>query len=216
METIRSYFALNKDYNEMVNVFSMLYKRLEVIHENGMYVPVISSDHILYEDGTFVFDDMRLADNIELRKRENLVALSKLFLGTFLSLSTDFKDFSMIDTDWFTSNMNSINSSIVADQFYPEYFESVFIEGNNEYFDDFYEKQLKKEELNSRSNNKTYKKILNNAASGLYSDYFEEEVVDENVVEKKSAYINFLFYPTLIICGAIIVFVFYTCFNIFS
>lgn len=215
METMRSYFALNKDYSEMVSVFSMLYKRLEIIHNNGMYVPVISSDHILYEDGVFTFDDMILADNIELRKRENLVALSKLFLGTFLSLSTNFKDFSMVDTEWFTSNMESINGSIIDDQFYPEYFSEVFLEGKNEYFDDFYEKQIKKEELNSRSNNKTYKKILSNATSGLYSDY-SEDVVEENVIEKKSAYINFLFYPTLIVCGAIIAFVIYTCFNILS
>lgn len=208
METMRDYFSYNRDYNNLPDIFNSLYKKLNIIHDNGMCVPRISSDNIFYDED-FSFDNMVLADNIELRKRENIIDLSKLFLGTYLSLSTGFKDFSFVDTEWFSNNLDSINSSITSDNFYPEYFSSVFFEGKNNYYHDFLENVRRKEELNSMSNNKTYKKILSNAASGVYSGYYDEQ---EQIIEKKpSAYINTLLYPTLILCGTIVSFVIYTC-----
>lgn len=209
METMNQYFSYNKDYSQLPVIFGSLYRKMRIIHDNGMYVSSINSSSIIH-DADFSFSSMALADNFELRKRENIVDLTKLFLGTYLSLSTGFRDFSSVDTEWFSNNINDINSVITSDDFYPEYFTSVLLEGENTYYDEFIEKKKQNDSLNSMNNKKGYKKVLNNSGSKLYQD--QSEVFDEELpIERKSAYINFLFYPTLIICSMIVCFVVYTC-----
>lgn len=209
METMNQYFSYNKDYSKLPVIFGSLYRKMRIIHDNGMYVSSINSSSIIH-DADFSFSSMALADNFELRKRENIVDLTKLFLGTYLSLSTGFRDFSSVDTEWFSNNINDINSVITSDDFYPEYFTSVLLEGENTYYDEFIVKKEKNDSLNSMNNKKGYKKVLNNSGSKLYQD--RSEAVDEEIsIERKSAYINFLFYPTLIICSMIVCFVVYTC-----
>lgn len=209
METMNQYFSYNKDYSQLPAIFGGLYRKLRIIHDNGMYVSSINSSSIIH-DSDFSFSSMSLADNFELRKRENIVDLTKLFLGTYLSLSTEFRDFSSVDTEWFSNNINDINSVITSDDFYPEYFSSVLLEGQNTYYDEFIDKKRQNDSLNSMNNKKGYKKLLSNSGSKLYQD--QSEVLEEEIpVERKSAYINFLFYPTLIVCSMIVCFVVYTC-----
>lgn len=207
METMSQYFSYSKDYAELPVLFGNLYQKLRIMHDNGMCVPSITAEDIVY-DSEFSFKSMVLADNLELRKRENIVDLTKLFLGAYVSLSTGFRDFSQVDSDWFFNNLDSINSIITAENFYPEYFRSVFVEGNNIYYDEFAEKKKNFDELNSRSNKMGYRKVLKNAGSSLYAyDSFDDEIP----IERKSAFVNFIFYPTIIGCSLIVCFVIYTC-----
>ncbi|MBO5376410.1 MAG: hypothetical protein J6A52_06105 [Bacilli bacterium] len=208
METLNQYFSYNHDYSELSSIFSSLYSNLRVIHENGMYVPRISADNIIY-DGKFSFDSMSLSYNTELNKRENLVSLTKLFLGAYLSLSTGFRDFSSVNIEWFADNMEGIKSVITDDDFSSHFFSSVLFEGENIYYDEFLRKQAQSSDLNSRSSKKGYAKVLSNAGSKFYEDQTEE--IEENPFDRKTAYINFLFYPVLAFCSLLVIFVFYSC-----
>ena len=213
METLDQYFSYNNDYSQLSNIFLQLYAKLRVIHENGMYVPNISANNIVY-DGNFSFGSMSLSNNIELNKRENLVSLTKLFLGAYLSLSTGFRDFSSVDIEWFSNNMDGIVSVVDDENFSSEYFSSVLFGGDNVYYDDFLKKKSQDSDLNSRSNKRGYAKVLSNAGSKFYEDQTEE--IEENPFERKTAYINFIFYPVLVFCSLLVCFVFYTCFKYFG
>lgn len=208
METLNQYFSYNHDYSELSRIFSMLYSNLRVIHDNGMYVPNISADNILY-DGKFSFDSMSLFYNADLNKRENIVSLTKLFLGTYLSLSTGFRDFSSVNIEWFSNNMESIKSIVSDEDFSPDYFSSVLFDGQNVYYDEFLKKKAQNSDLNSRSSKRGYAKVLANAGSRFYEDQTEE--IEENPFDRKTAYINFIFYPVLAFCSLLVIFVFYSC-----
>jgi len=216
METLNQYFSYNKDYNDMINAYRILYKKMKIIHDNGMQVPYIDSNHILY-DGTFSFDSMVLSQNIEVGKRENLLSLTKLFLGTYLSLSTEFRDFSQVDNEWFSSNIDSISNSVTEEDYPKEYFLSVLLNGENLYFSDYLDKIERENSYNSMSNKNVYKKVLSNAGSSLYQDNSINSNNDNDnefsSIEKKSAFINIMFYPVLITSILLICFVLHTCFK---
>lgn len=214
METLNQYFSYNKDYNDMINAYRVLYKKMKIIHDNGMQVPYIDSNHILY-DGSFSFDSMVLSQNIEVGRRENLLSLTKLFLGTYLSLSTEFRDFSQVDDEWVSTNLNSINDSITEEYYPKEYFSSVLLNGENLYYSDYLDKIEKENSYNTISNKNSYKKVLTNVGSSLYQDNSMNMDIDNEVssIEKKSAFINIMFYPVLIISVLLVCFILYTCFK---
>lgn len=140
MEKLGEYFLYNKDYNVVNDIFYSLYRQLEIIHENNMFIPNIDASHILVDDG-FKFDAMSFSSNIELDKRENIVALTKLFLGTVLSLETGFMDFSNIDTQSLISNLDMVAENMSSDLFPNDYFFSVLHDGNNIYYNDYLDRQ---------------------------------------------------------------------------
>lgn len=209
MERLDQYFSYNKDYSNIEDIYLTLYKKLKIIHDNGMYVPVLDSLHILCDD-SFSFDKIVKSSNIALDRRENLVALTKLFLGTYLSLSTSFRDFSSVDTEWFAININAINSSLVDDGFEPNYFERVLTGGENIYYNDYL--ISKNEKQDGTLNSKGYAKVLSNSGSKLYQDPTEVST-EIPAPSGKSAFVNSIFYPVLIICSFLIGFVVFTCFK---
>lgn len=210
METMNQYFSYNSDC-DVASIFYKLYQDMKIIHSNGMFIPVIDSNHIVY-DGEFSFGSMILSNNIDLDRRENILSLTKLFLGTYLSIPSGFRDFSFVDTEWFSQNMNDINSIIISEGYFPDYFNSVLLNGEDSYYNDFVDNQRRAQSLGDTSNVIGYKKVLNNAASKFYQD--QADISDDNsIVEKKTAFINYLFYPSIFLSLLLIGFVFYTCFR---
>ena len=57
VETLKDYFLCNSEC-DLSKIFYKLYGDLEIIHDNGMYVPTLDSEHILYDDGKFSFGEM--------------------------------------------------------------------------------------------------------------------------------------------------------------
>lgn len=211
METFSQYFSYNSDYNTMMNAFEMLYKKMQIIHNNGLQVPYIDADHIYVDNDSFSFENMVLSENINVGSRENLVDLTKLFIGSFLSLSTGFRDFSHVPTEWFSSNLDDINSSISADDYPSDFFSRVLFNGENLYYNDYL---VEKEKMQSSVSNKNvHKKVLSNASSVLYSDMSNIDDDDSfKIVEKKSAFINVIFYPVMLGSILLICFVLYSLF----
>ena len=197
METLKEYFLSNNDYSNLPNIFINISKQLKIIHDNGMVIPLLNSDKIAVDNGEFSFQYMTEANNYELEKRRNITAFAKLMLGTYLSLSTNFNDFSSVDDNWFSQNIDSILNSITADNFDKEYFDEVFKNGEDTYYSDFLDRKRQSEELGGKGNINTYSKVLKNSASALYSSGDTE---GNNEDLKKSASINYLFYPAILLC----------------
>ena len=194
MVDLGDYFSYNSDLSNVSLIFENLSRQLKVIHSHMMVVPKLSSKSISYDDGV-QFETMIEPYNFELQKRENIVSFGKLMLGTYLSLGTGFKDFSFVEDEWFANNISDITKAITSDNFYPEYFEQLFLNGSNEYYCDFIDRKRQEEALNNRSNINGFKKVLNTAASSLYE---EEESQEEFNDYQKNASISSIFYPLLI------------------
>lgn len=195
METLSQYFLYNNDYANVKNIFVNLSRQLKIIHEHEMIIPNLNSESIVVDDD-FSFSKMEESDNFSLDQRRNMVSFAKMILGTYLSLSTGFKDFSNVNDEWFINNIDDICSSITDENFDSQYFKSVFLEGNNDYYSDYVDKKNQEESLSSKSNVQGYKKVLTNAASKLYQEQvFDEDDLD---IDQKKAAINSIFYPLLL------------------
>ncbi len=197
METLKEYFLSNNDYSNLPNIFSNLSRQLKIIHDNGMVIPLLNSDKIAVDNGEFSFQYMTEANNYELEKRKNITSFAKLILGTYLSLSTNFNDFSSVDDNWFSQNIDSILNSITADNFDKEYFDEVFKDGEDTYYSDFLDRKRQSEELGGKGNVNAYSKVLKNSASAFYSSSDTEQNEEGS---RKSASINYLFYPVALLC----------------
>ena len=201
MQTLYDYFCYNDDYYEAERIFLNLSKRLKEIHSNNMIVSNLSSKSIVFDENVD-FVSQQEAYNFEVQKRENIIDFAKLMLGAFLSLSTGFRDFSNVSTEWFSENIDDICSSITIDDFPGEYFTNLFSGGNNEYFSDYLVQKEQKESLQGKSNVNSYKKVLSNSASSFYAPSYDESE-NNNMFDssQKSALINKLFYPILLGCS---------------
>lgn len=201
-----------KDYvtYEDVNIsslFDILSKQLKIVHNNNYVVNNLNCDGI-YVNDNMSFKNIRPASNYEKEKRENIIALSKIMIGTVLSKGTTFRDFSSVDNDWFTNNFDSIFSVINEEDFDKDYFYSVFFEGQNMYYSDYLNEKKKKEELSGRENVNSYRKVLRTAASSLYEDLSD----DNTNVQEKSALISTSFNPILLISISAVIFLIITIF----
>lgn len=205
METLKQYLSYNKDC-DLSDIFYQLSRKMKVIHQNGMYVPVINSEHIVF-DNDFSFDNIKLSLDFISDKKDNIQSLAKVFIGAFLSLGTEFYDLSQVNNNWLLEHLDEISSTITADSYPKDYFEAVLLNGKDNYYCDYLEKLKNSSELN---NSLAYKKVLSNAGSKYYQDQSE---IDTSAIEKKVAFINYLFYPVLILSIFIVCFVIYICFN---
>ena len=193
MEKLRDYLVYNLDSLDLSELFDNLSKQLKVIHSYDKVVPTLTSDSILCDEKGFSFESIEDSNQIDTDKRNNILDLAKLVIGCFLSVSGEFRDFSTIDTSWFTDNIDDICATITDDSFRKDYYEALFENGSNEYYCDYLERVKQNEALGGKGNVRAYKKVLSNAASELYDD--PEDDLD---LDKKVASISSLFYPLLI------------------
>ena len=83
----------------------------------------------------------------------------------------------------------------------------IILDGEDIYYCDYMEKIKNNGGL---SNGLVYKKVLSNAGSKYYQDQSE---IPTSSIENKSAFINYLFYPVLVLSIVIVCFVVYICFG---
>ena len=198
METLRTHFSYEKDLDSVPGLFENLSKQLKVIHSNNMVVPRINSDEIyLFDEGddslSFRTAKADSIEEFEQMKRQNIVALAKLMIGTYVSSNTGFRDFSNESDEWFHLNFDDIFDTFTEKDFDREYFSSVLLEGNNYYYSDYLNRKRQSESLEGKQNIQGYKKVLRTAGSELYQDLEEEEEIKE-----KAGNIQITFNPLLI------------------
>lgn len=196
METLKDYFSYEMDSSNVDSVFENLSRQMKVIHEHGLVIPTLSCDSISFNNN-FSFEAMSKPINFEQEKKENIISLSKIMIGAYISIGSGFRDFSSVDSKWFSDNIDDICSSVAMSDYNTEYLSSLFLSNSNEYYSDFLDKYRQRESLNSRGNVQTYSKVLKNAASEFYQDQsiLPPESISE---EKKNASINIIFYPLLV------------------
>ena len=200
MDNLDSYFLYNADDINMSEVFDQLSRNLKFIHSNNQVVGNISSSSIIFDGNNFIFGSVEETDNFARDKRRNLISLAKLVLGGYLTGGNGINNFVEADDNWFIQNIDSICDNITADDFNSDYFYSLFEEGSDEYYCDYLQRKKQNEALGGKGNTNAYKKVLTNAASGIYSAPAYEEYEEDEVstIEKKSAQITPIFYPLLI------------------
>ena len=191
MESLKTYFSYENDFDDVSELYENLSRQLKIIHSNNMIVPNMNSDEITLGDS--IAFKAEKSNDFEAKKRENIVSFAKLMIGTYLSKSTGFKDFSNVDDNWFISNFDSIFDAINEENFDKEYFSSVLLEGKNYYYSDYLDRKRQSESLEGKSNIQGYRKVLRTAGSELY-----QNLDDEIEIQEKSANMHISFNPLLI------------------
>lgn len=197
MESLRSYFAYNKDYDELPALFYSVSKALKSLHDKRKCVGFLSSDNILLEDGVVDFSDV--VDFQDEKKSENLRSLSKIILGSYVSLSSGYRDFSSVDDEWIKNNFYGIQGMLQMTTLPAEFLERSLLSGVSEYYHNY--SDLEKDM--GISSSKAITKSLRKASYSLAN-----ESIGENVYERKSAFASTLIYPTIIVALIILIIIF--------
>ena len=202
MERLSEFLSYNKEC-DIASIYYGLFKKLEEIHKNGMYVQVLDANNICHDnDLNFYFLNIAKNYDGEAYIYGNVLSLTKMMVGTYLSIFNQFMDFSSVDNRWFIQNVNNINDLISDSNYIPTVLTSV-LEGKILYY------SLEVDKINQNNgNNLGMSKVLRNGNI----KYFE----DETSTNRDNAYLDILFYPTIIFCLSVIIFVFITCFYFFK
>ena len=194
-ETLRQYLTYNKDADVIENVFINLDRQLKYLHQNGYCVSELNSDTIVFEpgtyssnqnEGTFMFASIAKSNNDNIDFAHNILDLSKLAIGAYISTENGFCDYSKLSTDYIRKYFDEIAVYLPNG----EYFKDVVVDNNFDYYNDY----LQKSSGNSRNNSMQKAKV--NAYGKMY------------VPEDNAAFIQIVFYPVIIISIITIIAVF--------
>lgn len=185
-ETLRQYLTYNKDPNEVEGIFINLDKQLKYLHSNGYCVNELNSDSILLEQSkytssdnqsVFMFSSISRSNDIEKDYSSNIIDLSKLAIGAYISTENGFCDYSQLSTDYIKKYFGEISSYLPN----PDYFSDIIMRSELSYYSDF----IKKESGNSKSN--SIQKAKTNEYGKMYAR------------EDEAAFVQLVFYPVIII-----------------
>lgn len=196
-ETLRQYFLYNKNIegHDILDIFLDLDYKLNVIHKHGYAISSLNSDAIIYEAGGFNFDTEKFQTYASDEQRKNdIVNLAKLNLGTQVSIASGFSDFTVIPREKIAENFASIETSLTPATSGDEYLKTVLVKETSDIYYIEYLKTLKLNEeaqIGGRSNSRV--KLLSTEAGRAMTLTEEDE----------AAFVNLAFYP--IIIGLIII-----------
>jgi len=185
-ETLRQFLTYNKDVNIVENVFINLDRQLHYLHQNGYYVSELNSDTIVFEpgkyssnqdQGTFMFASIAKSTNSDVDFANNILDLSKLAIGAYISTENGFCDYSRLSTDYIKKYFSEIAMYLPN----RDYFSNVLMDNNFYYYNDY----IQMSSGNSRSNSMQKTKV---------NEYGKMYVPEDN-----AAFIQIVFYPVIII-----------------
>ena len=181
-ETLRQYLTYNKDSDLIDDIFLKLDNQMKYLHGKGYFVSELNSDTILldesYDEPAFVFSAISKSSNKEQDFKKNIVDLSKLAIGAFISSENGFCDYTKMSDNYIKRYFNEISYYLP----HPNYFESVLVEGRAGYYSDYVRIQGENSKSNSMVKTKT------NEYGKLYAS------------NEEAAFIKIVFYPVVIIC----------------
>lgn len=181
-ETLRQYLTYNKDSDLIDDIFLKLDNQMKYLHGKGYFVSELNSDTILldesYDEPAFVFSAISKSSNKEQDFKKNIVDLSKLAIGAFISSENGFCDYTKMSDNYIKRYFNEISYYLP----HPNYFESVLVEGRAGYYSDYVRIQGENSKRNSMVKTKT------NEYGKLYAS------------NEEAAFIKIVFYPVVIIC----------------
>lgn len=208
-ENLEQYLTYQKSEKNLERIFYMLSILLEEIHKKGYRVEQLNSKTIIFEEEMPVFTT--LVKNNSLKDDENIETLSKIMIGAFLTLQSGFSDYTKLPISYLRENYQDFEEAIRSQYFNKAYFKNVIINKEYEYYHKFIEKE-KNNQTNGMSNENQKalqkSKVLQNGVGKLYT--YE----DNN--DQMSAFINVIFYPTLLLVFTIVAVVSYNLYLFFQ
>lgn len=201
-ENLEQYLTYQKSEENLEKIFYILSILLEQIHKKGYQVEQLNAKTITIENGIPSFTI--LYKNKFLEKNRNIEDLSKIMIGAFLTLQSGFSDYTRLPVSYLRENYNVFEKAIESKYFNKAYFKNIIVNGEYEYYHKFIEKS--KNDISnemSKENQKTLQKskVLPNNVGKLYT--FEENN------DRMSAFINVIFYPTLLLVFTIVLVISY-------
>lgn len=199
--TLGQYLTSHKNVDELNSIFLNLDFQLKYLHSQGYYVEKLDLDNILLEEATinsyptqvfFSFKSLAKINNPQQDKSENIKALSKLAVGSYISVMDGFCDYSKISDNYIKNYFEEIKNYIPN----YEYYENVIINGDTSlYYSDYVKNQ-------SESTKGNHMQMVKSTIEGkLYS------------TDEDSAFVRIIFYPVMIIAFVTITMLFYTIFH---
>jgi len=185
-ETLRQYLTYNKDVNEINEIFINLDKQLKYLHQNGYCVNELNSDSILLEQSKysspdnqslFMFSSITIARNGVKDYSDNVLALTKMAVGAYISSENGFCDYSQLSTDYIKKYFTEISVYLPNSS----YFSKVIMDNDISYYSDY----IQMTTGNSRSNAIQKRKA---------TEYGKMYIPEDN-----AAFIQIVFYPVIII-----------------
>jgi len=151
------------------------------------YVGKLNSDTILLETNknsspnnqpVFIFSTIENSNNPGKDFSNNIVDLSKITLGAYISTENGFCDYSSLDTSYLRKYFDEMASFVPNS----EYFRRVIVDGDiTMYYSDFLDIK------NSRDKNNSRQMVKSNNYGKMYTQ------------DDESAFVQIVFYPVLII-----------------
>ncbi|MBQ7136540.1 MAG: hypothetical protein IJO43_01010 [Bacilli bacterium] len=185
-ETLRQYLTYNRDVNEINEIFVNLDRQLKYLHQRGYCVSDLNSDSIVLEknknsspddQNIFMFSSITRTSNGVRDYSDNVVSLSKIAIGAFMSVENGFCDYSQLSTDYIRKYFGEISMYLPNS----EYFSRVIQDDDISYYSDYIQMRT------GNSRNNTIQKRKATEYGKMY------------VPEEDAAFIQIVFYPVVII-----------------
>ena len=204
-ERLRDYLSYEIKEEQLSSLFYALSFMLENLHQKGYEVTELNSDTIQIENQIPTFTQIARIDIQKNLKEENILDLTKLMLGSYITISVGFSDYTKLSLSFLQENFNEMEN-IVPSSIDKMYFREVIVNGKREYYHHFYErKAVELEPLgnsSSHSNARTKSKVLPNGVGKMY-------MLSDDSQDKMGAFINVIFYPTLLLVLTIVLVISY-------
>ncbi len=186
-ESLRQYLTYNKDFDSINNIFISLYDQMKYLHKNGFYVSELSSDTIFWEESQeqlgmeeprFTFVSISRSNDKDADFSKNVLDLTKLAVGAFISTENGFCDYTKMSTEYIKRYLRDISYYLPNS----DYFENVLQNGDTStYYSDYIRKGQGAGKTNAIVKTKTTE------YGKMYASYDE------------AAFIRIVFYPVIII-----------------
>ncbi len=185
METLGQFFSYNNDPETVRDVFLSLDNQMKLIHERGYSVDINSSS-IVYENG---LGFARFKPNLtEEERKNNVVDLAKLAVGTYFSLPTgSFSDYTHFPNDYIKDNFAIMETCILPATDNDNYYRDVLVNGSSAYYNDY----LKELKARNSQNHTPH----SNSRVLSYSTQEGRAMTNDN--NKEAAFISIAFYPIM-------------------
>lgn len=210
------------------NTFSYLSNRMQNFHQAGL-IPSINSKKIeevanLQANRYFDFSEWFEIEDKDSEIHANIATIALLHLGIIITSSQGlgFEDYTERLSEkynWVRTNFDKIEQILtgIAPDNSMEYFRKVLVNGENMYYAEYMDKKASELEQNNSNmgqvqGSQSQSKVLQytNGKNTMMLGSIQEEQEHQNT--KMAAFVNVIFYPTLLLVTGIILVVLYNCY----
>lgn len=183
-ESLRQYLSYNKDMDEINHIFINLDHQMKYLHQRGYCIGELNSDTIVLEnekDGERLFSFSSIVKSGDPIRdySSNIMDLTKLAMGAFLSGENGFCDYSRLSTDYIRKYFGEIKAFLPN----KDYFENVIMSPfASSYYSDYVASMQ-----DGRSRNNSIQKTKATQYGKMYTG------------DEEAAFIQLVFYPVIII-----------------